>query len=193
MGAHTIYLRIKMNLTNTLTKNWSLLLLRGVIAMLFGLITWFAPEASLQVMLLVFAGYFLFDGILRVWVAITSKKSNPFWMLLLIGGLLSIIAAFVTLLAPNLTALLLLYYVAAWAIAIGVVEIFLAQKLRNEISNEWILIISGFISIIFGLYLVFNPGAGILTLLWLVAAYAIVFGALIVGLALKLKKLNQSR
>ena len=107
--------------------------------------------------------------------------------------LLITIAAFVTLLAPNLTALLLLYYVAAWAIAIGVVEIFLAQKLRNEISNEWILIISGFISIIFGLYLVFNPGAGILTLLWLVAVYAIVFGALIVGLALKLKKLNQSR
>ena len=181
-----------MNLTNTLTKNWSVLLLRGVIAILFGLITWFAPEASLQVMLLVFAGYFLFDGILRVWVAIASKKSNPFWVLLLVGGLLSIIAAFVTLLAPNLTALLLLYYVAAWAIAIGVVEIFLAQKLRNEISNEWILIISGFISIIFGLYLVFNPGAGILTLLWLVAAYAIVFGALIVGLALKLKKSNQS-
>ncbi|WP_372759794.1 HdeD family acid-resistance protein [Pseudoalteromonas sp.] len=181
-----------MNLTSTLSKNWSLLLVRGILAVLFGVITWFAPEASLQLILLIFAGYFLVDGILRVWVAINSKNVNPFWGLLLVAGLLSIIAAIVTLTAPNITALLLLYYVAAWAIAIGAVEILLAQKLRHEISNEWILVLSGVISILFGGYLIVNPGAGIITLLWLVATYAVIFGSLAIGLALKLKTLQHT-
>lgn len=181
-----------MNLTNSLTKNWLVLLIRGVIAIIFGLVTWFAPQASLQIMLLIFAGYFFFDGALRCWVAISSKESNPLWWLLLLGGVLSIAAALMTLLAPDITTLLLLYYVAAWAIAIGVVEIFVAMKLRREISGEWLLIITGVLSVIFGLYLIFSPGAGILTLLWLVATYAVIFGSLMVLFAFKLKKLTSA-
>ncbi len=107
--------------------------------------------------------------------------------------MLSIIAGLVTLFAPNVTAILLLYYVAAWAIAIGAVEILIALKLRAEISNEWILIITGAISVLFGLYLIFNPSAGIHTLLWLVATYAVLFGALIVLFSLKLKKMVQQQ
>lgn len=180
-----------MDLTHSLTKNWLVLFIRGIIAIAFGLVTWFAPQASLQIMLLVFAGYFFIDGVLRTWVAISSKESNPLWWLLLIGGVLSIAAALMTLFAPGITTLLLLYYVAAWAIAIGLVEIFVAIKLRHEISGEWLLIVTGGLSVIFGLYLIFNPGAGILTLLWLVATYAVVFGCLMVLFALKLKKLSQ--
>jgi uncharacterized membrane protein HdeD (DUF308 family) len=87
----------------------------------------------------------------------------------------------------------MLYFIAAWAIAIGVIEILIASKLRKEISNEWLLIGSGIISIIFGGYLIFNPGAGIITLLWLVATYAVVFGIMMVLLALKLKKMQHSQ
>ncbi|BDF93564.1 MULTISPECIES: HdeD family acid-resistance protein [Pseudoalteromonas] len=180
-----------MDLTATLSKNWSVLFIRGLIAIIFGVITWFAPNASLSIILLFFAGYFLFDGILRVWVAWTSKQNNPYWRWLLIGGVLSVIAGLVTLFAPNVTALLLLYYVAAWAITIGAVEIFVALKLRAEISGEWLLIITGALSVLFGLYLIFNPSAGIHTLLWLVATYAVLFGALIVLFSLKLKKIGQ--
>ncbi|MBB1294255.1 MULTISPECIES: HdeD family acid-resistance protein [Pseudoalteromonas] len=182
-----------MDLTTTLSKNWSVLLVRGLIAIIFGVITWFAPNASLSIMLLFFAGYFLFDGMLRTWVAWNSKQHNPYWRWLLAGGVLSIIAGLVTLFAPNVTAILLLYYVAAWAIAIGAVEILIALKLRAEISNEWILIITGAISVLFGLYLIFNPSAGIHTLLWLVATYAVLFGALIVLFSLKLKKMAQQQ
>ncbi|MGO2366791.1 MAG: HdeD family acid-resistance protein [Pseudoalteromonas sp.] len=181
-----------MDLTNSLTKSWRVLLMRGLIAIIFGLVTWFAPRASLQVILLIFAGYFFFDGLLRVWVAISSKSNNPLWWLLLVGGILSTAAALMTLFVPDITTLLLLYYIAAWAIAIGVVEILVAMKLRHEISGEWLLIITGALSVIFGLYLMFNPGAGILTLLWLVATYAVIFGSLMVLFALKLKKLTQT-
>ena len=180
-----------MDLTSTLSRNWSVLFIRGLIAIIFGVITWFAPSASLSIMLLFFAGYFLFDGILRVWVAWNSKQNNPYWRWLLIGGVLSVIAGLVTLFAPNVTTILLLYYVAAWAIAIGAVEIFVALKLRAEISGEWLWIITGALSVLFGLYLIFNPSAGIHTLLWLVATYAVLFGALIVLFSLKLKKLAQ--
>ncbi|MDN3376952.1 MULTISPECIES: DUF308 domain-containing protein [unclassified Pseudoalteromonas] len=179
-----------MNLTTTLAKNWSVLFIRGLIAIVLGVLTWLAPQASLSIMLLFFAGYFLFDGLLRSWIAWNSRQNNPYWRWLLIGGVLSIIAGLVTLLAPNITTILLLYYVAAWAIAIGAVEILVAVKLRVEISGEWLLIITGALSVIFGLYLVFNPSAGIHTLLWLVATYAVIFGTLIVGFSLKLKKLG---
>lgn len=72
-----------MDLTSTLSKNWSVLFIRGLIAIIFGVITWFAPSASLSIMLLFFAGYFLFDGMLRTWVAWNSKQHNPYWRWLL--------------------------------------------------------------------------------------------------------------
>lgn len=182
-----------MDLTTTLSKNWSVLFIRGLIAIILGVLTWLAPEASLSIMLLFFAGYFLFDGILRTWVAWNSKQHNPYWRWLLVGGVLSIVAGLVTLLAPDVTAILLLYYVAAWAIAIGAVEILVALKLRAEITGEWLLILTGVLSVIFGLYLVFNPSAGIHTLLWLVATYAVIFGALVMGFSLKLRKLGTAQ
>ena len=182
-----------MDLTTTLSKNWSVLFIRGLIAIILGVLTWLAPEASLSIILLFFSGYFLFDGILRTWVAWNSKQHNPYWRWLLVGGVLSIVAGLVTLLAPDVTAILLLYYVAAWAIAIGAVEILVALKLRAEITGEWLLILTGVLSVIFGLYLVFNPSAGIHTLLWLVATYAVIFGVLVMGFSLKLRKLGTAQ
>lgn len=180
-----------MHISNSLIPHWSSLFIHGVIAIIFGLCGWLAPEASLAVLMFIFAAYFFVDGAIRAWLAFASKKDNPLWWMLLIGGLISIAAALVTLFAPNVTAILMLYFIAAWAIAMGVIEIIIASKLRKEINNEWILIASGVISIIFGVYLMFNPGAGVLTLLWLVATYAIVFGTMMVLLAFKLKKLNE--
>lgn len=181
-----------MQLASSLTKHWLLLFIRGLIAAILGLATWFSPQASLQIILLVFAGYFFIDGTLRIWIAVSSKHNNPLWWLLLTGGLLCIAAALVTLFAPDITALLLLYYVAAWAIAIGCVEVVVAMKLHHEVSAKWLLIITGILSVVFGLYLIFNPGAGILTLLRLVAGYAIIFGSLMMLFSFKLKSIPKT-
>ena len=182
-----------MQISSSLIPHWSSLMIHGAIAIIFGLCGWFAPEASLAILMFIFAAYFFVDGAIRTWLAIASKNENPLWWMLLVGGLISIAAALVTLFAPNVTAILMLYFIAAWAIAIGVIEILIASKLRKEISNEWLLIGSGIISIIFGGYLIFNPGAGIITLLWLVATDAVVFGIMMVLLALKLKKMQHSQ
>ncbi len=179
-----------MQISSSLIPHWSSLLIHGVIAIIFGVCGWLAPQVSLAVLMFIFAAYFLVDGAFRTWLAIASRKDNSLWWMLLLGGLVSIAAALVTLFSPNITAILMLYFIAAWAISMGIIEIVIASKLRKEITNEWLLITSGIISILFGGYLMFNPGAGIITLLWLVATYAIVFGTMMVLLAFKLKKLN---
>ncbi|WP_404340709.1 HdeD family acid-resistance protein [Pseudoalteromonas mariniglutinosa] len=181
-----------MQITSSLVPHWSSLMLRGILAIVFGLLGWFAPQASLTVILFILACYFFIDGSLRIWLAFVSKKDNPLWWLLVLGGSLSILAAAVTILAPDITALLLLYYIAIWAVVIGIIEIILANKLRKELQNEWLLITSGALSISFGLYIAINPGAGIFTLMWLLASYAVLFGVLMVFFSFKLKNLKHS-
>ncbi|HEY0200580.1 MAG TPA: DUF308 domain-containing protein, partial [Burkholderiaceae bacterium] len=112
-----------------LQRNWWLLLLRGVAAILFGVLAWVLPGASLAALVLVFGAYALVDGVLGVWVALQSRKENDHWWLLLLVGLLGIGAGVLTFAVPGLTALVLLFYIAVWAIATGVLEIATAIRL----------------------------------------------------------------
>jgi uncharacterized membrane protein HdeD (DUF308 family) len=125
------------------------------------------------------------DGILSVWIAIAERKEREHWGLLLLGGLLGIGVGILTFLVPGITALALLFYIAIWAIATGVLEIVTAIRLRKEIAGEWLLILSGLASVVFGVILMAQPGVGALAVLWLIATYAIVFGVLLVILAFK--------
>ena len=93
---------------------------------------------------------------------------------------------------PGITALVLLMYIAGWAIITGVLQIAAAVRLRKEIDGEWLLGLSGLASVVFGVLLVWNPGAGALAVLWLIAAYAFVFGVLLVLLSLRVRKLRPS-
>ncbi len=170
-----------------LQRNWWLLLLRGVAAILFGVLAWVLPGASLAALVLVFGAYALVDGVLGVWVALQSRKENDHWWLLLLVGLLGIGAGVLTFAVPGLTALVLLFYIAVWAIATGVLEIATAIRLRKEIQGEWLLILGGLLSVVFGVLLVAQPGAGALALLWLIGIYAIFFGVLLVLLAFKVR------
>ncbi len=178
---------IEKRLASILNRSWWLLLLRGLVAIAFGVLTWLQPGISLAALVLLFGAYSMADGILGCWTAIAGRNEHEDWWVLLLGGLLGIGIGILTFLAPGLTALALLFYIAIWAIATGVLEIVAAIRLRREIQGEWWLILAGLASVAFGVLLVAQPGAGALSVLWLIASYAIVFGVLLVILAFKVR------
>lgn len=176
-------------LTTLLARNWWMLLVRGIIAIVFGVLLWFLPEISLVTLVLLFGIYVLADGILGIWTAFTGRKRHEDWWVLLLWGVVGVGIGLLTFFVPRLTALALLFYIAIWAIATGILEIVAAIRLRREITGEWLLILGGLLSIAFGILLMAQPAAGALALLWLIGAYAILFGILLVVLAFRARSL----
>lgn len=177
---------------DTLARNWWVVLLRGVAGILFGIATFFAPAISLAVLVLLFGAYALVDGVLAVISAVRNRATNEHWWVLLIEGVVGIITGIVTFAWPGITALALLYVIAAWALVTGALEIAAAVRLRKVIDHEWLLVLSGIASIIFGVLLALFPGAGALALVLWIGAYAIVFGALLVALGFRLRSWERS-
>ena len=176
---------------SALHRSWWLLLLRGIAAVAFGVLTFVWPQISLLTLILVYGVYALIDGVLALIAAIRGGGFVPRWWLAL-GGVVSILAAVVAFAWPGLTALVLVYLIGFWSILRGVLEIIGAIRLRKEIANEWTLGVAGALSVIFGLILVFMPGAGALGLLWLIAAWAVLFGLLLIWVAFKVRKLAKA-
>ena len=170
-----------------LARNWWLILLRGVCAIIFGLlaITW--PGLSLFTLIILYGVFALFDGGLAIGAAIMGDAPAPRWWLALVG-VFGIAAGAVTLLWPGITGLVLLFFIAGWAIAAGVFEIIGAIRLRKEIENEWLLITSGVLSVLFGVIILMYPGAGALGLAFGIGMFAVLYGLLLVGFALRLRK-----
>ena len=181
----------EQNLAAALGRNWWLLLLRGLVAIVFALLTWAQPGVSLAALVLVFGIYVLADGLLGVWSAIAKRRDNRHWWLLLLWGMVGIVVGVMTFIMPGITGLVLLMYIAAWAVITGVLQIVAAIRLRKEIKGEWLLILSGLVSVAFGVLLFLQPGAGALAVAWINAAYAFIFGVLMVLLAFKVRKLGR--
>ena len=181
----------EQNLAAALGRNWWLLLLRGLVAIVFALLTWAQPGVSLAALVLVFGIYVLAEGLLGVWSAIAKRRDNRHWWLLLLWGLVGIVVGVMTFIMPGITGLVLLMYIAAWAIVTGVLQIVAAFRLRKEIQGEWLMILSGLVSVAFGVLLFLQPGAGALAVAWIIAAYAFIFGVLMVLLAFKVRKLGR--
>lgn len=176
---------IAAHLASALSRSWWLLVLRGLAAIIFGVLTWIVPGISLASLVLLFGAYAMADGIFNIWAALVGPRETESRWVLALWGLVGVGAGILTFAAPDVTALALLFYIAAWAIATGVLEIVVAIRLRKEIEGEWWLILAGLASVAFGLLLMARPGAGALTVLWLIASYAIVFGVLLLLLAFK--------
>ena len=181
----------EQNLAAALGRNWWLLLLRGLVAIVFALLTWAQPGVSLAALVLVFGIYVLADGLLGVWSAIAKRRDNRHWWLLLLWGLVGIVVGVMTFIMPGITGLVLLMYIAAWAVITGVLQIVAAIRLRKEIKGEWLMILSGLVSVAFGVLLFLQPGAGALAVAWIIAAYAFIFGVLMVLLAFIVRKLGR--
>ncbi len=172
-----------------LTTNWDLVLLRGILAILFGVATLAMPAITLVVLVVLFGAYALVSGIMTTIMAIKDRKANDDWWLWLLYGLVSIAAGVLTFVYPGITAVSLFYVIVAWAIVSGVLEIILAIQLRKVIEGEWLLVLSGILSVGFGILLIAQPVAGALTVLWLIGIYAIAFGVMLVVLAFRLRNL----
>lgn len=184
---------LQKQLVGALARNWWVLLLRGIASLLFGIMLWTLPVGeSIETLIVVFGIFAFVDGALQVWTALMERKERENWLVLLLWGLVGIAAGLMTFIVPQLTAVALLFYIAIWAVAKGVLEIITAVRLRKEIRGELFLILGGILSILFGGFLMMNPTAGATALVWVIAAYAFVFGLLFVGLSLKLKSMRVS-
>ena len=170
-----------------LARNWWALALRGVAAVLFGIMAFAWPGMTLGVLVLLYGAYALVDGVLAIIAAVAGRTSGMPWWALLLEGVLGITVGILTFAWPGITALVLLYLIAAWAVATGVFEVVAAIRLRREIRGEWLLALSGVISVLFGIALVINPVGGALAVVWLIGAYAIAFGVLLIALGFRLR------
>ena len=171
-----------------LVGNWWTFVLRGVIAILFGLMALFMPGMALLTLVFLFGFYAIADGVFNLIGAF--RRTGPeqqLWWALLISGILGIFAGLIALLWPQITALALLFVIAFWAIATGAMSIVAAIRLRKQIQGEWLLALSGVLSIAFGALVAIFPGAGALAIVLWIGAFALVFGILLVILGFKLR------
>ncbi|GHO85273.1 HdeD family acid-resistance protein [Dictyobacter formicarum] len=159
--------------------HWSLLF-RGIIAILFGILALIWPGKTLLLLIILFGAYAIVDGIANIFSAIRGRSLHN-WGLLLVEGIVSILAGIVAFVWPGLTALAFVYVIAAWAIITGVTEIVAAFSSRMNVGTDWLLVVAGVASIIFGVLIAIQPQIGLLTVIWLIGIYAIIFGILFLG------------
>lgn len=175
-------------LVATLSRNWWMLTLRGVFAILFGVLTWLQPGISLKVLILTFGVYAFADGVIGAWSAISGRRTESHWWAWLLWALVSVLAGIFTFISPEITAMALLFYIGFWAIASGVMEIVTGIRLRKAIKGEWLLMVGGLASVLFGVIILTRPAVGALAMMWLIALYAVVFGIILVMLGGKLRR-----
>jgi len=180
-------MNIVENLGSILSRNWWLMLLRGLVAIGFGVLVFAKPQISLLALVYLFGVFVLVDGILGVSLAVHGRNELDSWGVLLLWGLLGIGVGVLAFVRPDITALALLFYIALWAIATGILEIAAAVRLREVIKNEWLLILAGLVSVAFGVWLIARPEAGAQAVLWAIGAYAILLGVLLVLFAFKIR------
>jgi uncharacterized membrane protein HdeD (DUF308 family) len=171
-----------------LARNWWVVALRGVVAILYGLFALVWPGLTLEILVLFFGAYMLVDGVFAIFAAFTNRAGHDRWWVLLLEGLVGIAAGIITFSNPGLATLALLYVISFWAIVTGVLEIVAAIRLRKEIQGEWLLALSGIVSLVLGILLIVFPAAGVLTIAWIIGAYAILFGAMLLSLSLRLRR-----
>lgn len=173
----------------TLARHWWAVVLRGVLAILFGVLVFVWPGAFWFAAVITFAAYSLVYGALALAAAATGGgRAGPWWALLL-QGLVSLASAAIAVLWPGLTELALFYLIAGWCIATGVFEIAAAVQLRREMQGTGLLAFSGALSIVLGLSLGLFPLVGLLVLALWVASWAIAYGALLVVLGFRIRAL----
>lgn len=172
---------------DALARNWWAILLRGVFAILFGILAFLWPGITLLTLILLYGAFAFADGVFSLIAAVRGGSPMPRWWLVVVG-LMGLGVGVLTVFLPVVTGFVLLMFIAAWAVVTGVMQVYGAIKLRHEIEGEWLLIASGALSILFGLLLVLWPAAGALAMVLVIGSFAIIYGGLMIGFALRLRK-----
>jgi uncharacterized membrane protein HdeD (DUF308 family) len=170
-----------------LATNWWSLIIRGLVAILLGIVTFAMPNITLTALVLLFGAYALVDGMVCITVAVRAIEKHERWGSLLFGGLTGVAAAVVTVFWPAMTAVALVFVIGAWAVVTGIFQIVAAVRLRKYIAGEWLLILGGIASVLFGVLITIAPLAGALVIALWVGAYTLVFGVLLIALAFRLR------
>jgi uncharacterized membrane protein HdeD (DUF308 family) len=177
--------------TVALARWWWTFLVRGLLAIAFGVLAFFAPGLGIAVLVGLFAAWALIDGVTSLATGIGGRNRDKSWWLEILEGVVSIIAGIIALVFPVLAAEVLVIIIAAWAIVTGIFEIIAAIRLREQIKGEFWLGLAGLASILFGVILLVFPGVGALSLVWLIGSFALVFGVFLVFLGWRLRGVNE--
>ncbi|TDD38222.1 HdeD family acid-resistance protein [Nonomuraea terrae] len=170
------------------SRSWWLLLLRGLAAVVFGFLALLWPGITVLALVAFFGAYALVSGIFALFAGFRHATRSRAW--LIVTGVIGILAGIVALVWPGITSLALLYVVAVWAVFSGVAEIAAGIHLRKVIHNEWAFIVAGALSVLVGVLLIIWPGAGLVSLAWLVGVFAILYGIAMIALALRVKNFS---
>lgn len=179
------------NFIKALTGVWWVVVLRGILAIGFGILALVWPDITLLTMLILFGAFALVDGVSNLIYAFDARGEGRSPWFFVVQGLLGIAAGFVIVAWPDISALTLLYLIAAWAIITGLFEITAAVELRKVVGNEWMLGIAGVGSVLFGVLTMIFPGDGATALAWLIGIYALAFGTMLVLLGWRLRAWGQ--
>ena len=170
-----------------LARNWWAFLLRGILAVIIGLIAVFYPGAAFLSLVLIFGAFALVDGVFAIVAAFAGGVHSENWWWLILEGLFGVLIGILTIVQPAAMGLAWVFVIGVWAVVTGVFEIITAIRLRKEITGEWALIVGGLLSVIFGLLLAFYPISGALAVGFIVGIYALIVGALFIVLAFRLR------
>jgi uncharacterized membrane protein HdeD (DUF308 family) len=174
-----------------ITHNWWLYALRGLVAVLFGILAFTRPEQALHTLVLLFGAYALVDGILAIVAGIASKRYFERWWAVLLEGVAGVVIGLLTFFLPGITTLALLYFIGAWALITGILEIVAAIQLRRVIKDEWMLILGGLFSILFSVLMFVFPVTGAVSVIWVIGIYAVFFGISEIIFAFRLHSLRR--
>lgn len=174
-----------------LTRYWWAVALRGVVAVLFGIAALIWPSSTLLVLVVLFGVYALVDGVVALGSAIFGpNRGRRGW--LIVEGIADLAVAVIALVWPGITTLVLLWVIAFWALVTGILEIVAAVQLRREMRGEWMLALSGALSVVFGILLIVWPASGALALITLIGIYAIIFGVALIVLGWRLRAMHSA-
>ncbi len=173
-----------------LFRNWWRFALRGVLAIVFGVLALIWPDSTKLALVLLFGAFAFVDGIFAVATGIAARGHFERWWAILLEGIAGIVIGVLTFFWPNITALVLLYFIAAWAVTTGIFEIVAAIEFRHVISGEWGMILAGLLSVLLGTLLFVFPGAGMVSVVWLIGVYAIAAGIMEMVFAFRLRSLG---